>query len=214
MLLLVSASSSVTAVVTSCSFASLSPAPQITLVSLSLVSRPSTSSFVVAVGVEVKSENGFRTLVQTVEVMLPEKGPGMNILLGTLPETARHFTAASKAATKTPMDKYISDLPDLINQGKALSSLEQLIDAQKAGGAFVMPEQQAKAILAEVFDSASTKKQGAELTGAYARDVVALLLRRRWLHDEMYPDGVLSALIRLKDWVSPRALRRCVYADG
>lgn len=197
-LLLVSAASGVAAVIASHSLASLAPSAQGTIVSLSLLSTH--TPFVVAVGVSYKNDESTRTAIHTVEVALPAKGIGMNVLLGTQVETAKYFHT-NQGGSSGSFDKFITSFKEAIASGKALKTVESYVQVHNYGPSSGMPESQAKAILSAIFGAASENGE-VKADGPYAGDVVSLLLEKKWVHDDMYPGGVLATLVKLGDWVS------------
>lgn len=176
---------------------SLAPSAQATIISLSLLSTQ--APHVVAVGVSYKNEEATRTTVYTLEISLPTKGIGMNILLGSQVETARFFHLSQGGNNNSPFDKFIASLKGGISSGNALKVVEGWVQTHSLSLDNAMPENQAKGILTAIFGAAF--KEG-EVSGTYAKEVVSLLLEKQWVHDDMYPGGVLSALIKLGDWVS------------
>lgn len=132
----------------------------------------------------------------------------MNLLLGTQRLTFEYFGLA-KAAKPSAFDHIIADMVKTVPDGSALAAVEGWLQvAEKsspAGTTYHLPESHAKALLGAVFGLALEKTEdGAEKTGVYASDIVQLLLRKKWVNDEMYPGGVVHALIQLEDWVSRR----------
>jgi len=209
-LLLVSSAANITAVLASSSIASFVPNGIATINNLSIVSTPAPGLYLVALSTHYKADGG-RTAVHTVEIALPSKGVGMNILLGTQTATAAYFSIIRPSAKSVNFDTLLAGLPGGIDDGSAQKSFESWLKGEektvstmtKGGAAYIMPEAQAKGLVMAIISGAQ-KTEGEKVvkTGKYSKEIVATLLTRKWVHDGMYTGGLLNALIQLEDWVS------------
>lgn len=209
-LLLVSSAANITAVLASSSIASFVPNGIATINNLSIVSCPTPGSYLVAISTFYKADGG-RTAVHTIEITLPAKGVGMNVLLGTQTATSAYFSIIRPAAKSVNFDTLLSGLLAGIDDGTAQKTFESWLKGEektvqtltKGGATYAMPEAQAKALLTTLFDGAlKTEEEKVEKTGKYSKEIVGTLLGKTWVHDGMYAGGVLNALIQLEDWVS------------
>jgi len=149
--------------------------------------------------------------VHTIEVTLPAKGVGMNVLLGTQAATSTYFSILRPTAKSVNFDSLVASLPEGITSGTAQKTFESWLKGEektvqtmtKGGAMYAMPEAQAKSLLTTIFDGALNKTdETVEKTGKYSKEIVGTLLDKKWVHDGMYAGGVLAALIQLEDWVS------------
>jgi hypothetical protein len=209
-LLLVSSAANITAVLASSSIASFVPNGIATINNLSIVSSSSPGNYLVALSTFYKADGG-RTAIHTIEVSLPSKGVGMNVLLGTQAATSTYFSVLRPTAKSVNFDTLLAGLLEGIAAGTAQKTFESWLKGEektvqtmtKGGATYAMPEAQAKALLTTIFDGAFNKTEDkTEKTGKYSKEIVGTLLSKKWVHDGMYAGGVLAALIQLEDWVS------------
>jgi hypothetical protein len=208
--------------------------PSASISSLSLLSHAPSGHFVVAATLTYTADEAAgtagtgRSVVYTVEVNLPERGIGLNLLLGTQALTSTYFQTSSSAKAS---DQSTEELLQVIQQtlsasdgasAERASEVEKLYkawfkDQEKRHNAInpkkrqssAFPPETVKRLLKQIFDLAlesSTNAQGVESkkpTGRYARGIVKDLITRKMVHDGMYEGGVItSALLPLADWVS------------
>lgn len=203
MILLVASSTEAVAVLQALPLSSILPTTQAQITHLANVGLSAPGTFTIAL--TVTQTEGGRTGVYTTEVTVPDKGVGMNLLLGTQRATAQYF-GSEKHHRASTFDHLITGFAQTILDGSAMGAFEAWLQvAEKsspANVAFHLPEAQAKAVISAVFDAALEKtEEGYRKTGVYASDIVQLLLRKKWVNDEMYPGGVVNALVQLEDWV-------------
>lgn len=216
--LLVSSSAEAVAVLQALPLSSILPTTAAKITHLANVGGSAPGTFTIAL--TVTQTEGGRTGIYTTEIAVPEKGVGMNLLLGTQRATAQYF-GPEKHHRASTFDHLITGFTQTIPDGSAMSAFEAWLQvAEKsspANVAFHLPESQAKAVISAVFDAALEKtEEGYRKTGVYASDIVQLLLRKKWINDEMYARGVVNALVQLEDWVSQgvRLVRRAVINNS
>jgi hypothetical protein len=202
-ILLVASSAEAVAVLQALPLSSILPSTAAVITHLANVGSSAPGTFTIAL--TVTQTEGGRSGIYTTEVAVPEKGVGMNLLLGTQRATAQYFGPERHHRPST-FDHLITGFAQTIPDGSAMAAFEAWLQvAEKsspANVAYHLPETQAKVIISAVFNAALQKtEEGYRKTGVYASDIVQLLLRKKWVNDEMYPSGVVNALVQLEDWV-------------
>ena len=208
-ILLSIASSTIPALLSSTSIASTSTKSTIS----HLAPLGQTSSHVLIIGVVLhhESEDGGRSVVYTCEITVPERGIGLNALLGSQARTEKYISLpeaaqAGKANQKHEIqDKSMADIQKALSKGDiktANARLNDLLSDQNTAlpGSFV------KALVKVVFETALPdfgKEGDSKKRGHYASGIITTLLQKGLVNDEMLSGGVVAAgLLPLADWVS------------
>jgi hypothetical protein len=161
-------------------------------------------------------EDGGRSVLYSCEVTIPQKGIGLNALLGSQVRTGEYITLPiTSDAQGTGVDrqagardKCLSEITAALGKGDtktATSRLNDLLSGQDA----VLPERFVTDLVNVVFGTAlpdlGKEVEGeSKKRGPYASKMITTLLQRGVVNDEMIKGGVVSsALLPLSDWVSP-----------
>jgi hypothetical protein len=166
---------------------------------------------IVGVALHHESEDGGRSVVYTCEITIPEKGIGLNALLGSQARTEEYISLPSSAQTNGKADreedsreKSISDIQKALSKGDtkaANARLNDLLSDQNTTppGSFV------KKLVKVIFETALPdfgKEGESKKRGAYASTMITTLLQKGLVNDEMLSGGVVAAgLLPLADWV-------------
>lgn len=160
------------------------------------------------------SDDGGRSVVYTLEVSVPEKGIGLNALLGTQARTAEYLSLVSAssgdrtARVKASDDgeKLVSGIEGLLAKGDTTAATTRLYSHLSS---HQPSEPIAKRLLQAIFTTAlpGLGREGdseSKKRGPYSAKMIATLLEKRVIQDEMIAGGVVAAaLLPLEDWVSP-----------
>ena len=181
---------------------------------LALLGQGAPNVLVIGIVLHHGGEDGGRSVVYTCEVTVPEKGIGLNALLGSSSRTEEYLSIASTGSsskqingtTETPAEKAVGEILALLAKGdsKAASSrLDKALANQKEH----LSEKEVKKLVQAIFSTALPalgKEVVAESKrrGPYSPAMIESLLERRLVNDEMIKGGVVAAaLLPLEDWV-------------
>jgi hypothetical protein len=213
-ILLSIASSTIPALLSSTSISSTST--KTTISHLALLGQTSSHVLIIGVVLHHESEDGGRSVVYTCEITIPEKGIGLNALLGSQARTEEYISLPSTAqAGKVDQEEQVRER-SMAEMQKALSTgdikaanarLNDLLSDQNT----TLPDSFVKALVKVVFETAlpDLGKEGeSKKRGHYASGMITTLLQKGLVNDEMLSGGVVAAgLLPLADWVSLYLLR-------
>ena len=213
-ILLVSTSPSLPAVLATSSLSLLAPTASSTITDIAVIPRTS-GPMIVGVTLSYNGEDGGRSVVYTLEVTIPEKGVGMNLLLGTQAITREYIKV--EESSNHSLDEAISEFKKVATNSEKSNAKEILsrwLKAETDKAASLHSEQTVKRIIDAVFSLALKQEEGeVKPTGLYVDGIIRDLISRRCVTDEMYPGGVVSALTALSDWVSVRVRLWLTHTD-
>ena len=183
---------------------------------LALLGQTAPNVLVVGVVLHHGGEDGGRSVVYTCEVTIPEKGIGLNALLGSSARTEEYLSIASTASSSRqingtvddPKEKIGSEIIALLAKGDTKAAATRLEKSLNAGQKDQLSEKIIKKIVHAIFSTAlpALGKEGeseSKKRGPYAPGMITSLLERRLVNDEMIEGGVVAAgLLPLEDWVS------------
>lgn len=171
------------------------------------------------------SDDGGRSVVYSCEVTVPEKGIGLNALLGSSARTEEYLSVAGSVLSKqsngeieSTGDKLVKDITTLLGKGDtkgASTRLDKFLASQKEQPS----EKIVKTLVNTIFNSALPGLETENMKrGPYAPAMITSLLERHMIHDEMVKGGVVAAaLLPLGDWVSrsiPSSMQRSTDRIG
>lgn len=160
-------------------------------------------------------EEGGRSVIYTCEITIPEKGIGLNALLGSQARTEEYLSISnpglkSKQAngpTESVADKHVEEIIASLGKGDVATASTQL-DKYLSNHKDQMDVKIVKKLVHAIFCTAlpGLEKEGeteSKKRGPYSPKMVSTLLKRRVVNDEMVRGGVVAAgLLPLEDWVS------------
>ena len=190
----------------------------------------------VAVLLTHHDEDGGRSVIYIMDVVLPQKGIGMNLLLGSQETTLKYLNLSDEAALPTANVKsgaITTELQTLLGAHKVEETEKQfeiwlsLRMANQKKDKTLVPEDTVKKIVEIVLTAASQstdvemedetevpfeaeEAKPLRFTGPYASNIMRVLIDRGLVKDIMWPGGVVQAgLLLAQDWVSHSHFYRC-----
>lgn len=160
-----------------------------------------------------EGEDGGRSVVYTCEITIPEKGIGLNALLGSQARTEEYISLPSNSEVNVKVDqdeqtreKSMSDIKKALLKGDtraANARLNDLLSDQNT----TLPGSFVKQLVKVIFETALPdfgKEGESKKRGTYASGMITTLLQSGLVNDEMLSGGVVAAgLLPLADWVCP-----------
>jgi hypothetical protein len=159
--------------------------------------------------------------VYTCEITIPEKGIGLNALLGSQARTEEYIALPTSTSQPGKTDqaeegreKTIAEISKALSKGDtkaANARLNDLLSDQDT----TLPGSSVKKLVTAIFETAlpDLGKDGeSKKRGSYASSMITTLLQRGLVNDEMLNGGVVAAgLLPLADWVyhSPHIVDHC-----
>lgn len=192
-----------------------SSAVNTTITDLALLGQTAPNVLVIGIVLHHGGDDGGRSVVYTCEVTVPEKGIGLNALLGSSARTEEYLSisaagSSSKQVNGTaeiPEEKVVGEITALLAKGDTKAASTRL-DKALAGQKDQLSEKTVKKLVNVIFSTAlpglgkETESENKK-RGPYAPGLIRPLLERRMINDEMIKGGVVaSALLPLEDWVS------------
>jgi hypothetical protein len=162
-------------------------------------------------------EDGGRSVLYSCEVTIPQKGIGLNALLGSQARTEEYISLPTSGSSTENTgvdrqaevrDKCLDEITTALTKGETKAATARLNDLL-SGQDSVLPEQFVTKLVNVVFKAALPDfgKEGeveSKKRGPYASKIMATLLQKGAVNDEMLKGGIVSAgLLPLADWVCP-----------
>ena len=212
-ILLSLASSAVPALLSSTSVSSSTT--NTTISDLALLGQSSSHVLTVGIVLHHTSDDGGRSVVYTCDINIPERGIGLNALLGSQARTEEYIALpTSKGEVNGTIDhdeevrdKCMSEIENALSKSDtkaANARLNDLLSDQYA----TLPGSFVKKLVKATFETAlpelgkSTEVESKK-RGPYASSMITTLLQRGLVNDEMIPGGVVAgALLPLADWTN------------
>jgi len=158
-----------------------------------------------------ESDDGGRSVVYTCEITIPEKGIGLNALLGSQARTEEYISLPSTTEANGKVDqeeevrgKTMAEIKKSLSKGDiktANARLNDLLSNQE----ITLPGSFVKSLIKVIFETALPdfgKEGESKKRGTYASTLMRTLLQKGFVNDEMLSGGVVAAgLLPLADWV-------------
>ncbi|WWC69310.1 uncharacterized protein I206_103248 [Kwoniella pini CBS 10737] len=145
---------------------------------------------------------GGRNVIYTTELVLPTKGIGMGMLLGTKEKTQTYLATASStrhspSASNTTEDDLIKKFQDLLNKKDDISAAKLLDD--RLDDNRVIPEEVVRSLVQSIFTSALNND--GKLKGHYASSVIRSMVSGGLVNDSMWKESLVGdGLLPCGDW--------------
>ena len=198
---------------------------KISITELAILSRPSPSTFTVGAVLTYRGDEDGRSVIHILEVGLPEKGVGMNNLIGTADLSRRYLMlldSSSKKAAAGSDETVLRQIELALSAGDSstagerfshwLTSMENRNESDPK--TFRPDENLIQEVLRVVLSSALPRRhsedeamddgqeqrappasEAQESRGPYANDIVKQLINKGWIKDTMWPGGVICGAL-------------------
>ncbi|WWC60934.1 uncharacterized protein I303_103510 [Kwoniella dejecticola CBS 10117] len=147
---------------------------------------------------------GGRNVIYTTEVVLPSKGIGMGMLLGTKEKTQMYLSATkggeeTTSSAQKEETKFIDRLKGLLVKKDDAASVKLVEERINSGTPQNLSEEAVRNILKAVFSSALNDE--GNIKGHYSAGIISSLVRRGLVNDSMWQGSLVGdGLLPLGDW--------------